>query len=54
MAELVQLQVFTAHYGSQLTKPVCMGIFKFVWWRENEQYFKKKHPGSLPRTHIKV
>jgi hypothetical protein len=27
IAELVQLPVLTAHYGSHHTKPVCMGIF---------------------------
>ena len=27
IAELIQLPVLTAHYGSHYTKPVCMGIF---------------------------
>ena len=39
IAELQQLPILTAHYGSYYKKPFCVGIFKFVWWRAGEQYF---------------
>jgi hypothetical protein len=34
--------------GSHGTKPVCMGIFKFVWWQASKQYFDQRDHYSEP------
>ena len=48
IAELVQSPLLTAHYGSHHTKPVCMGIFKVVWWRASEQYLHHRDHCTEP------
>jgi hypothetical protein len=48
IAKLVQMPVLTAHYGSHHTKPVCMGIFKFVLAGKEQDFDHRDHCTTPP------